>query len=90
MKDKITKKARRKHATQLAQAAKDNLEWSNKSFADDPHMIEVGKNDYSDLMNIVRKIEDGDDKSSIARAMWRLDTIVRDVIPDSVYNAYNE
>ena len=48
------------------------------------------KQDYEDLMSIAEMIEGDESKQSIAKAMWRLDTLVRDVIPDSVYNVYNK
>jgi len=35
-------------------------------------------------------IENGEDKKKIAMAMWKLDTAVRDVIPDSAYYAFTQ
>ena len=48
------------------------------------------KQDYEDLMSIANLIEDGASEKVIANAMWRLDTAVRDVIPDAVYYIYNK
>jgi hypothetical protein len=48
------------------------------------------KSDYDDLMKIARMIESNKCARDVARAMWGLDTIVRDAIPDVVYNAYND
>mgnify|MGYP006279934879 FL=1 len=48
----------------------------------------VALQDYEDLVSIAQMIENNE--SGIARAMWRLDTAVRDVIPDSVYDTYNK
>jgi hypothetical protein len=49
----------------------------------------VVQSDYEDLISIAGMIENNESKKSIARAMWNLDTAVRDVIPDKVYNTYN-
>lgn len=49
----------------------------------------VLQQDYDDLISIAQMIENNESKESIAQAMWKLDTLVRDVIPDSVYNTYN-
>lgn len=49
----------------------------------------VAQQDYDDLISIAQMIENNESKESIAQAMWKLDTLVRDVIPDSVYNIYN-
>ena len=49
----------------------------------------VVQEDYEDLISIAGMIENNESKKSIANAMWKLDTLVRDVIPDKVYNAYN-
>ena len=51
---------------------------------------EVVQSDYEDLISIASMIENNESKKSISNAMWKLDTLVRDVIPDSVYNAYNQ
>jgi hypothetical protein len=48
------------------------------------------QSDYEDLISIAGMIENNESKKSIARAMWNLDTAVRDVIPDKVYNTYNQ
>jgi hypothetical protein len=40
-------------------------------------------------MSIAQMIEDSADKNAITRAMWRLDTAVRDEIPDEVFWAFN-
>jgi hypothetical protein len=45
--------------------------------------------DYDALMSIAQMIEDSADKNAITRAMWRLDTAVRDEIPDEVFWAFN-
>lgn len=49
----------------------------------------VVQSDYQDLISIAGMIENNESKKSIANAMWKLDTLVRDVIPDDVYNAYS-
>ena len=51
---------------------------------------EVIEADYDDLISIAGMIENNEKPANIARAMWKLDTLVRDVIPDKVYNAYNQ
>ena len=77
-----------KHAHTLAVAAAKYRD----SF-DEDHAIKYAKlikQDYEDLMSIAQMIEGDESAQSIARAMWRLDTQVRDVIPNSVYNVYNK
>lgn len=48
------------------------------------------QSDYEDLISIAGMIENNESKKSISRAMWNLDTAVRDVIPDDVFYAYNQ
>ena len=76
-------------AITLKDAADKNLARYSKAVKDDPQLDRVVKSDYEDLMSIVGMIENGEDKNTVARAMWKLDTAVRDVIPDSVYDIYN-
>ena len=76
-------------AITLKDAADKNLAGYSKAAKDDPQLDRVIKSDYEDLISIVGMIENGEDKKTIARAMWKLDTSVRDVIPDSVYDIYN-
>jgi predicted ATPase len=57
----------------------------NSMYADS---AKVAQQDYEDLVSIAQMIENNED--GIARAMWKLDTAVRDVIPDSVYNTFNK
>jgi len=76
------------HAVTLKKAADKYLAWNTEAFSDDAKMLKVGKNDYDDLISIAGMIENDEDKKKIGKAMWKLDTAVRDVIPDSVYNAY--
>ncbi len=77
-----------KLALALKNAADKYLAWNTKTFSDDAKMISVGKRDHDDLISIAGMIENGEDSIRIARAMSRLDTAVRDVIPDDVYYAY--
>ena len=76
-------------ASILKDAADKNLARYSKAAKDDPQLDRVVKSDYEDLISIVGMIENGEDKKTVARAMWNLDTAVRDVIPDSVYDIYN-
>lgn len=50
----------------------------------------VIQEDYEDLMSIANMIESEETDSQIQTAMWKLDTLVRDVIPDEVYYAFNK
>lgn len=50
----------------------------------------VVQEDYEDLMSIANMIESNETDSQIQTAMWKLDTLVRDVIPDDVYYAFNK
>ena len=56
----------------------------------DPETAGVIKQDYEDLMSIAGMIDNNEDPEKIAKAMWRLDTLVRDEIPDEVYYAFNK
>lgn len=58
-------------------------------FADAGCDTSIIAEDYDDLMSIAQMIEDSADKNAITRAMWRLDTAVRDEIPDEVFWAFN-
>lgn len=72
-----------KHAQALKAAADKYLKGYN----------DMGKHihtDYEDLISIAGMIENGEKPQSIAKAMWDLDTAVRDEIPDVVYNFYNK
>jgi Ser/Thr protein kinase RdoA (MazF antagonist) len=79
-----------KHAISLKQAADKYDAWHSNAFSDDEEMLKFGKQDYEDLLSIAGMIENGEDSKKIANAMRRLDTAVRDVIPDSAYYAYTE
>jgi hypothetical protein len=76
------------HAISLKQAADKYDAWHSNAFSNDKKMLKVGKKDYEDLLSIAGMIENGEDIKKIANAMRRLDTAVRDVIPDSAYYAY--
>jgi len=77
------------HAIVLKKAADKYIAWHNKAFEGDSDMIEFGKKDYDDLISIAGMIENGEDKNKIGKAMWKLDTAVRDIIPDKVYYGFN-
>lgn len=79
-----------KLATALKDAADRYLNWNTKAFKGDAKMISVGQRDHDALMSIAGMIENNEDSTTIARAMSRLDTAVRDVIPDNVFYAYNQ
>ena len=78
------------HAITIKKAANKYDAWHSKAFADDSKMLKHGKKDYDDLLSIAGMIENGEDKKKIAMAMWKLDTAVRDVIPDSAYFAFTQ
>ena len=79
-----------KLALDLKDAADRYLAWNTKAFSDDAKMISVGERDHDVLISIAGMIENGEDSTRIARAMWKLDTAVRDIIPNDVYYAYNQ
>ena len=79
-----------KLALKLVAAADKYLAWNTKAFTGDAKMISVGERDHADLISIAGMIENSEDSTRIARAMGRLDTAVRDVIPDEVYYAFNK
>ena len=86
MKNELTSK----NAKALAKAALKWLNGHHNMWPTDQAMLKVGTSDYFDLMEIVNMIEAGAEKKAIAKAMWALDTIVRDQIPSKIYNAYND
>lgn len=47
----------------------------------------VTRSDYNDLMRVAKMIERNKSARDVARAMWNLDTCVRDAIPDEVYES---
>lgn len=55
-----------------------------------PESAKVAQQDYEDLVSIAGMIENNENAAAICKAMWKLDTAVRDVIPDKVYYTYNE
>ena len=60
-----------------------------KRFKNDKDMLKVAEQDYIDLMSIAIMIEENEfNNKAIARAIGNLDTIVRDTIPDNIYNLY--
>jgi hypothetical protein len=78
------------HAITLKKAADKYIAWHNNAFKNEPEMLEGGKNDYDDLISIAGMIENNEDKKKIGTAMWKLDTAVRDIIPDKVYYTFTE
>jgi hypothetical protein len=60
-----------------------------KQFKSDKNMLKVAEQDYIDLMSIAIMIEENEfNNKAIARAIGNLDTIVRDTIPDNIYELY--
>lgn len=52
-------------------------------------MLKVAEQDYIDLMSIALMIEENEfNNKAIAKAIGSLDTIVRDTIPDNIYDIY--
>jgi len=80
----------RDHSVLLKQAADKYLAYNKKHFSDDREMMEWVFKDYEDLISIAKSIGLNESKSAILKAMWSLDTAVRDVIPDEVYKHYYE
>ena len=60
-----------------------------KRFKSDENMLKMAEQDYIDLMSIAIMIEENEFKTkAIARAIGNLDTIVRDTIPNDIYDRY--
>lgn len=85
----------------VANAAINWLLKGHQSFANDSEMIKAYAQDYTDLMVIAHQVEDYDVDypnmepaeskllhKRIVEMMWDLDTIVRDQIPNIVYNRF--
>ena len=68
-------------------AAADNYRSRNCSWEGAEKVVQ---SDYEDLMSIAGMIESNETDSQIQLAMWKLDTLVRDEIPDDVYYAFNK
>lgn len=79
-----------KHAILLNDATIKYYAWFSNAFRGDSTTIKGCNKDLRDLKKITSMIESNEDKNKIARAMWSLDTAVREVIPDEVYYAYTE
>ena len=76
-----------KFALQVAEAAEKYRSVAERV---SPESEKVAQQDYEDLMSIAGMIESNETDSQIQLAMWKLDTAVRDVIPDDVYYAFNK
>lgn len=74
-----------KNALKVKAVAEKRLAWVKKSWPTDKDMLKGGQQDYEDLMSIAQMFENNEKPEAIGRAMWRLDTAVRDDIPDDVY-----
>jgi len=60
-----------------------------QSFRNDENLNQsIVNRDREDLLSIARMIEDNDNPKAIANAMTKLDTFVRDYIPEEIYYAY--
>jgi hypothetical protein len=60
-----------------------------QSFRNDENLNQsIVNKDREDLLSIARMIEDNDNPKAIANAMTKLDTFVRDYIPEEIYIAY--
>lgn len=77
------------YAILLKKAADKYIAWHNNAFKDDTDMLEYGKKDYDDLISIAGMIENNESERAIVGAIWKLDTAVRDIIPDKVYYRFN-
>lgn len=53
------------------------------------YLSPVYQQDFEDLTSIANMIENNESSEAIQKAMWNLDTAVRDVIPNKVYYTYN-
>lgn len=59
------------------------------NFKNDKDMLKCAEQDYIDLMSIAIMIEENEfNNKAIAKAIRNLDTIVRDTIPDDIYDLY--
>ena len=65
-------------------AADDYLEFMNDTFADDPHMLQVGKDDFQDIMYGADLMYNGH-FALAGKHFAYLDTLVRDLIPEDAY-----
>lgn len=60
-----------------------------KQFKSNKNMLKIAEQDYIDLMSIALMIEENEfNNKAIAKAIGSLDTIVRDTIPDNIYELY--
>jgi hypothetical protein len=54
------------------------------------HLGDFVQRDYEDLISIANLIQSDAPRNVVAQAMRRLDTCVRDEIPDNVYYAFQD
>lgn len=77
-----------KHYTIIKDAAVKTLEWHKRSWPNDKQMLKCGKSDHDNLMKVAKMIKANEDSEKIAKAIYHLDTAVRELIPDEVYYTY--
>ena len=89
--DNLNMKLTNPNALKLKEAADKYLAWNNKSFSGDAKMIKGGEKDHEDLISIALMIEQDEfNNRSIGNAIRKLDTFVRDYIPQNIYDRYCE
>lgn len=85
-----------KDAKKIAKVALDWFKNGHRDFSNDIKMLAAYAYDYKSLMIIAQNIEAyANDESYLSRLdigshMRALDTIVRDMIPNTVYSKYND
>ena len=79
------------NALKLKAVADKYLAWNQESFSGDAKMLARGEKDHVDLMSIALMIE-SDEFNTIAirKSIRKLDTFIRDYIPDNIYEIYCE
>jgi len=77
------------NALKLKEVADKYLAWNTKSFSGDAKMIKGGEKDHEDLLSIALMIEQDEFNTlPIRRAIRKLDTFIRDYIPQNIYDLY--
>ena len=84
-------KLKHPNAIKLVEVADKYLAWNNKSFPNDAGMLKGGEKDHEDLISIALMIEQDEfNNRSISNAIRKLDTFIRDYIPQNIYDLYCE
>lgn len=77
-----------KYAAELKQVIADKRKRILQYTLGDKHLISMFNSDFDNLLKIAELIEKNAPKQEIRLAIWNLDTIVREHIPENIYRHF--